>query len=203
MENLTIRKATFDDLDRMVLSMTKSFDKDLFFNWLVRRDKKRKKGLEQLFRTALKDLTLPYNEVVTPDNCCGGGLWMPMDKVKLSFTKQLKLVIPIIRIAGFSGLVRVINALDALEKAHPMDKKHLYFFFLGVDPDYQKRGLASAMIKTMLDRCDRDGLGAYCECTNEVSKALCESFGFKMQGELYVAKDAPKLFAMWRDAQVN
>jgi ribosomal protein S18 acetylase RimI-like enzyme len=201
MENLTIRKATFADVDKLVVSMANAFDNDPFINWLVRKDKHRKKGIEELFRAALNVLTLPFNEVVAVDNCAGAALWMPMENVKTTVSQQLRLLFPIIRIAGFSGLKRVVTCLDILEKAHPMDKKHLYFFFLGVDPSHQKKGLASAMIKTMLDRCDRDGLGAYLENTNPANRPLYESFGFKAIRELSVGPGSPILLAMYREPQ--
>ncbi len=202
MENLTIRKATFEDVDKLVVSMANSFETDPFINWLVRKDKHRRKGIERLFRAALEVLTLPFNEVLAVDNCCGAALWMPMKNVKSTLSQQIRLVIPIMRIAGISGMGRVITCLDILEKAHPMDKTHLYFFFLGVDPSYQKKGLASAMVKTMLERCDRERLGAYLENTNPANRPLYESFGFKVVQEIRVGGEgAPILFGMWRDPQ--
>lgn len=201
MENYTIRKATSGDVARIVASMTSAFEQDPLVSWLVRKDKHKKKGIEELFKATLNVLTLPFNEVITINDGVGAILWIPRKNVKATVGQYLRLLFPIVRIAGLSGIPRVVKCLDILEKSHPMEKDHLYLFFVGVDKNNQKQGLASAMLKQSLERCDRESLGAYLENTNPANTPLYESFGFKAIGEIIVGEGAPKLIPMWREPQ--
>jgi ribosomal protein S18 acetylase RimI-like enzyme len=88
--------------------------------------------------------------------------------------------------------------LDILDKVHP-SQKHYYLFFVGVDPSQRKQGLGGALLQPVLEKCDREGVGAYLENTNVANQSFYESFGFKVTGDIIVGKDAPVLKAMWRN----
>lgn len=61
----------------------------------------------------------------------------------------------------------------------------------------QGRGLGGALMRPMLERCDREGLPAYLEASSERSAALYERLGFQIIDELRVA-DSPPLRLMLR-----
>jgi len=197
MKQNNVRKANSNDVSRLAPALAKAFDEDPFVNWLVRSDNNRRKGIELLFKTGLTMLSLPFGEVLTTDDCIGGALWIPSDNVKISILKQISMVPAITGIASFSGLLRVIGCLDALDKAHPQEK-HYYLFFVGVDPSQRKKGIGSTLIEPVLEKCDREGCGAYLENTNLANQAFYESHGFEVTGDLIVGKNAPPLKAMWR-----
>ena len=50
---------------------------------------------------------------------------------------------------------------------------------IGVHPDTQGQGLGSTLMRPTLDRCDREGLPAYIEASNERSAALYARLGFQ------------------------
>lgn len=62
------------------------------------------------------------------------------------------------------------------------DSNYWYCSGLSVDPDYQRRGLATILLKDILDRADADGVPTYLEATPEGSK-LYPSVGFTKIGE--------------------
>jgi ribosomal protein S18 acetylase RimI-like enzyme len=81
---------------------------------------------------------------------------------------------------------------------HP-EQPHWYLPFIGVDPLHQGRGHGSALLRTSLARCDRDGLPAYLEASSARNRALYERHDFQVVAEVRVA-DCPPLWPMWRPA---
>ena len=73
--------------------------------------------------------------------------------------------------------------------------------FIGVDPEHRGKGLGTALMQPVLERCDREGCGAYLENSNEVNTAYYERRGFKIVDEIDMAHGAPPLWPMWRDPQ--
>jgi ribosomal protein S18 acetylase RimI-like enzyme len=194
----TTRKATFDDVNHLVPHLVRAFDSDPLLNWLVRQDDRRAKGLALLFRTCLCTLSLPHGEVLTTDDCLGGALWYPPGKSKFGFIQQLSLLPAMIRFASLRGLKRSIDALDVLDKAHPAER-HYYLQFIGVNPDHQRKGLGSALMRPVLELCDREGCGAYLENTDKANLVFYKRRGFAIVGEIDLGPGAPPVWPMWRE----
>lgn len=200
MENIKVRKATRGDVNRIIQSMVRAFDDDPLINWLV-SDKWRKKGFERLFKMSLNVLSMPFDEVLTTDDCAGSALWIASKDTNLGILKQLSLLPTLVGISGFKRVKRFISTLDALDKAHPKDK-HYYLLFIGVDPDYRKRGIGGTLMKPVLDRCDAEGCGAYLENTNIANEAFYKSHGFEITQEINPGLGGPPLIGMWRKPKV-
>jgi ribosomal protein S18 acetylase RimI-like enzyme len=81
--------------------------------------------------------------------------------------------------------------------ARHVREPHYYVRDIGVHPDTQGRGLGSALMRPLLDRCDQEGLSAYIEASSERSAALYERLGFQHIKELRVG-DSPPLWLMIR-----
>ncbi|MGB0096249.1 MAG: GNAT family N-acetyltransferase, partial [Solirubrobacteraceae bacterium] len=60
------------------------------------------------------------------------------------------------------------------------------------------QGIGSALMKPMLDRCDRDGMPAYLEATSERNRRLYLRHGFDVTGEIRLP-DGPSMWPMWRE----
>ena len=93
----------------------------------------------------------------------------------------------------------VFELLGQIDAHHPTEPHH-YLPFLGVDPAAQGRGFGSALLRTGLDRADRDGLPSYLEATSPRNRALYERHGFKVVGKITSA-DSPALWPMIRNAR--
>ena len=193
-----IRKATDADIDRLVVSLSRAFDDDPVINWFIRQDDKRSYGFEVLFRTCLRIMSLPLDEVFATDDCIGSALWYPPGKWKIGFIKQLSMLPDMIRVSSLRGLRRFVNVVESVEKVHPR-KKHYYLQFVGVDPDHQGRGLGSALLKPVLQKCDREGCGAYLENSKEANLDFYKRHGFAVTDEINPDRGAPPLWLLWRD----
>jgi len=60
---------------------------------------------------------------------------------------------------------------------------HWHLFPIAVNPEYQGRGHASALMKPMLARITDEGLPCYLETQTERNKSLYEHFGFEVVHE--------------------
>jgi ribosomal protein S18 acetylase RimI-like enzyme len=74
---------------------------------------------------------------------------------------------------------------------------HCYLAILGVDPEAQRRGLGSRLLRPVLARCDRERVPAYLESSKEANIAFYERHGFAVTDEVALPR-GPRLWLMWR-----
>jgi GNAT superfamily N-acetyltransferase len=96
-----------------------------------------------------------------------------------------------------NGRVELIARLMA--EAHPADRAHEYLWMIGVVPGHQGRGLGTALIRPVLERCDREGLPAYLEASSPRSVPLYERLGFAVLDRTLDLPDGPRMWPMWRE----
>jgi ribosomal protein S18 acetylase RimI-like enzyme len=178
--------------------LVRAFDGDPVINWFVRQDGRRGRAIETLFRVALTHQSLPHGEVLADDDLRAAALWVPPDHWRLGPLEQLRLLPLMPRIVGWRGLRRALRGMQALDRAHP-EPPHFYLLFLGVDPEQQGRGRGSALLRPVLERCDREGWGAYLENSKPRNTPFYRRHGFEITGEIDLGPGAPRQWAMWRD----
>src|SRR5205809_572948 len=79
----------------------------------------------------------------------------------------------------------------------PVPEPHAYLFLLGARPRWQSRGLGSALLRTVLEQCDREGTPAYLEASSPDNRRLYLRHGFEVTGEIALP-DGPSMWPMWR-----
>jgi ribosomal protein S18 acetylase RimI-like enzyme len=80
-------------------------------------------------------------------------------------------------------LPEVVSLLEQMSHFHP-SHPHWYLPLVGVDPRMQQRGFGSGLLMLGLERCDREGLPAYLESTNQRNISLYERLGFQTLGRI-------------------
>jgi GNAT superfamily N-acetyltransferase len=93
--------------------------------------------------------------------------------------------------------VELIGRLTA--GIHPAGRAHEYLWMIGVVPQRQGEGLGTALIESVLDRCDREGLPAYLEASSDRSRRLYERLGFTLLDRPLDLPDGPRMWPMWRE----
>jgi GNAT superfamily N-acetyltransferase len=102
-----------------------------------------------------------------------------------------------IAIAMGTGAIKSVQALaGALEDSHPKEA-HWYLAILGTRPENQGQGIASEVLRPVLQRCDRDGCPAYLESSKESNIPFCQRHGFQVTHEIRVPA-GPMLWGMQR-----
>jgi ribosomal protein S18 acetylase RimI-like enzyme len=189
-----LRRATAQDVPRLQAMLAEAFFDDPVFGWLIPNDTKRRARLRRYFGIELRQYALPHGRVWTTGDLAGAMLSLSPGKWRVPLHTTL--------LHGSAFGVQVAKAARfgaAMEWRHArhMRKPHYYVRDIGVHPHAQGRGLGSALMRPLLDRCDQEGLPAYIEASSERSAALYERLGFQHVKELRVG-DSPPLWLMIR-----
>jgi ribosomal protein S18 acetylase RimI-like enzyme len=76
---------------------------------------------------------------------------------------------------------------------------HWYLMLLGVDPEFQGRGHAGRLLRTMFRRTDAEGLPCYLETETEKNVSFYEHLGFKVLDTYTIPDSKLKMWLMLRD----
>ena len=165
--------------------------------------------------TKVRDLKLPYmNELslcyglryglaYTPsEKVEGGAIWMPPGKTGMSLFGFLLsgCLSPIIKM-GLKTELKMMPLDKFMEEQHKklVPYPHWYLALLAVDPQYQKQGYASKLLRPMLDKIDSDNMPCFLETDSEKNYLMYQHFGFEIIDEYVMPKAGIRLWAMLRE----
>jgi ribosomal protein S18 acetylase RimI-like enzyme len=192
---LTVRKATGDDRSALVDTLTVVFHDDPVFRWWVPDPQRRPLILRSFFEVVV-DVFQPHDELyVTEPDPVSTAIWVPPG-CQPSGEEGEQMVGWLVTAAAETA-DRLLTAFELMEEQHPHGS-HAYLFFLATLPQWQSRGIGSALMREVLDRCDRDGIPAYLEATSIDSQRLYLRHGFEVTGEIRLP-DGPSMWPMWRE----
>lgn len=98
---------------------------------------------------------------------------------------------------GWTGLLRLALAMQEMKKDHPRER-YYYLQFIGVVPENQGKGTGKALMKPILDICDREKCGAFLQSSKEANIPFYRSCGFVVTKNIFPGKNSPPLWLMWR-----
>jgi ribosomal protein S18 acetylase RimI-like enzyme len=173
------------------------------FTWVQPDDELRARVQPAMFHAALRYI-YPVERgtevLVDSGAILGGAVWAPPGGWRAPPWQQLRAVPGLIRALGirhFRQYAQRGKAVeDALHGAHPSDP-HWYLATLGTDPQAQGKGVGSALVRSGLERCDREGEPAYLECLEQLVPYY-ERFGFEVTGEIEMPGEVSNQMSMWR-----
>ncbi len=191
LQTITVRRAVGDDVDTLSTTLAESFHADPVMTWCYPDAAERAAILPRAFRVIL-DAAMPHGGVETAEEGAAGSIWIPpgaeLDGERL--VEDLGAV-------SAPYTERVLTVMGLLDEHHPPAPEHQYLFILGTSSAWQSRGLGSALLRSVLSGCDRDGVPAYLEATSERNRSLYERHGFEVI-EVLRLPDGPPLWCMWR-----
>jgi ribosomal protein S18 acetylase RimI-like enzyme len=192
---LLVRRATGQDLPAVVETLTAAFFDDPVMSWWV-LDPARRSEILRAFFEIIVDVNHPHDELYTTSTVpAAAAVWVPPG-CQPSGQDAERLVARCVDAAEETG-ERLLAAFELMDQHHP-HQPHAYLFLLGTRPQWQSRGLGSALLREVLERCDRDATPAYLEASSEGSKQLYLRHGFEVTGEIPLP-DGPSLWPMWRE----
>jgi len=191
-----IRVANQADAGPMAASLARAFFDDPVMEFLIPDEASRHRRVAVFFEVALRLQHLPHGASYTDTDRAGGALWDPPGHWKLPFAKILQGSPKMIAAFGVH-VPRALRVLSTIERQHPR-APHWYLAVLGTDPIHQGKGIGSATLAPILDRCDRDGTGAYLESSKQSNLAFYRRHRFEVTGEITLP-GGPTVWPMWRD----
>ena len=196
-----VRKAVRDDVPQLALALARAFDGDPPMRWFLPDDGRRVELARLMFDVMLRRVHLARDACYTTDDVVGGALWVPPGRWRLSVAQQLRILPSMLRVFG-RGLSRAQRGLAVMDSRHPR-KPHYYLDSLGVEPEWQGRGLGSALMQPILERCDRERMPAYLNAGSPRSRDLYLRHGFHVTEEFRLPEGGPSLWRMWREPQTS
>jgi GNAT superfamily N-acetyltransferase len=176
-----------------------AFTDDPVFGWMLPGAASRPAALRRFFTIEGRSRTLPLGSSVAATGDAGeilaAALVVPPGHANQSLWFQVRHGLGYGRVFG-RHLARAARLQDALTRAHPTTP-HVYLFAIGVRPDAQGQGIASAMLAPTLAHCDAEGLPAYLEASSPRNARLYRRLGFETN-EVLSFEDAPSLELMTR-----
>jgi GNAT superfamily N-acetyltransferase len=189
----SVRQATSADVTDLAATIGAAFQDDPVMSWCYPDPGRRREILPRIFRLVI-DATLAEGGIYTTADRAAGAVWVPPGAVDGAAEEALAAAM-----AAASGdyADRLFMLLEALDPKRP-SVPHQYLYLFGTRPEWQSRGLGSALLRPMLAACDRDGTPAYLEASSQRNVPLYQRHGFEVTEEV-VLPDGPTAWLMWRD----
>ena len=190
-----LRRAEARDHATVVRVLARAFEHDPVANYMLRHD-----GLERAFGAFFRHAVLPHGEAWLAESGERGGaaLWTPPGKWSTSGFHLLAMAPALLAAVGARRALARAMAAQRVQDRHPK-APHWYLFAVGVEPELQGRGVGSALLRVVLERCDSLREPAYLEASTETNVRIYERHGFAVTEEVRMASDAPPLWLMWRE----
>jgi ribosomal protein S18 acetylase RimI-like enzyme len=190
------RRATAEDIGAVAQTLARAFLDDPVGEWSCPSEQLRPRVLESFYATRMRQV-LADDEVWIESSHGGAALWLPPERWRTTAGQDLALMRCLMRPRLLPRLPLVARGLMGVERVHPREP-HWYLAILGTDPAEQGRGIGSALLRPVLERCDEDGIGAYLESSKEANIAFYARHGFRVTAEHDLPR-GPRIWLMWRD----
>lgn len=197
---MEVRPATKGDVTVLAQVLARAFDDDPVTSFLFPKQTRRPRALFKFFSIALGSLFMPFGAIWTSADRDGVAIWAPPGSHRPRPRDAIRVVAMLPYVIGHP--VRVASALAALEAKHPREP-HYYLATLGTDPPMQGKGIGSAVLKPVLDICDREGIPAYLESSKERNVPFYRRHGFEVTEEYRLPPDGPPVWLMWREPRAG
>lgn len=189
------------DLERLAEVAADAYQDYPLHNWLT-KGKYDKKSSKLLMQISLKTMTKDAVIYADSEEINGFAAWLPFGftgnkAMPFLLNGGLKLFFH----AGFG----LIGRLTTYENYAMNLKKEFtgnydwYLFNLSVKKDAQGKGIASKLMRPMLDFCDDERMVAYLETNKESNVGLYQHYGFDLKKEEIIPKTTVTHYAMVRN----
>lgn len=185
-----VRRADFGALAHV---LARAFYDDPVTTWFYPNPRRRMIHARRFFAIRLRQLA-PQELMFTTPELSGAALWAAPGhwredaRQSLMLLPMLPVLLPRIR--------RVTRAVREIERHHPAEL-HFYLSVIGTDTELQGRGVGSALLAPVLERCDAHAVPAFLECSKESNVRFYSHHGFVVTDRIELP-EGPPLWLMWR-----
>lgn len=189
-----VREPHSGERKRVLEVMGRAFFDDPVSMYLFPDERKREAGFAAFTGLAI-DAFGASGLVLTNDAVQGAAVWQRPSPNPSSALAQLRMGLRMLWISG--RRFREAARLGELMSEHHLRDPHYYLAALGTDPSHQRKGIGSALIQPVLERCDKERVPAYLESSKRANIPFYNKHGFEVIEEIEVP-GGPKLWPMIR-----
>ncbi|MCE5289523.1 MAG: GNAT family N-acetyltransferase [Nocardiaceae bacterium] len=176
---MRVEKAGRDDWRPIADTLADAFTNDPVMSWLIPNGSRRPAALRRFFAIEAQAVALPRNACLvasTAAGVVGAMLVLPPDKWRTPFSVEARNLVGFGQAFG-RRLGHAFGLLTILEHEH-IREPHYYLPFIGVRDGVRGEGVGSAMLKSLVARCDAERASAYLEATSPDNARLYRRHGF-------------------------
>ena len=188
------------DLDRLAEVAADAYQDYPLHNWFM-GDKYDEVASKLLMQISLKTMTEDAVIYADSEEINGFAAWLPFGftgnkAIPFLLSGGLKLI--------FHSGLGIIDRLSAYEnyamglKKEYTDNYDWYLFNLSIKKDAQGKGIASKLMRPMLQFCDDERMVVYLETNKEANVGLYRHYGFDLMKEEQIPKTSVMHYAMVR-----
>jgi GNAT superfamily N-acetyltransferase len=185
-----------EDVPVAAASLVRAFYDDPMLEFLFPDPATRGRALRRFFTLQLRQTPRHRGLAYTTEGCHATALWVP-PRTGPPGLRDMVAQIPKLFILG-KRAGAALALVQLVDTRHPKTP-HYYLGGLGTDPQWQGRGLGSAVLAPVLERCDRDGVPAYLESSKESNVAFYAHRRFEVIDEVSIPESDVRLWLMWRE----
>jgi GNAT superfamily N-acetyltransferase len=193
-----VRRATAADRGQVARVLAAAFADDPVFTFLFPTAMSRRPArLQRMFDLEAARSQQRGGTWIAADGA-GATVWFPPARWTSTTWENVRDAAGWVRV--FGGQMRLAQkARSDMEAHHRTLPDHWYLLYAGVEPGRQGQGIGGALLRPVLDECDRTGQPAYLEASCERNRALYARHGFIDRDPLPLPEGGPTVFPMWRD----
>jgi ribosomal protein S18 acetylase RimI-like enzyme len=192
-----VGRAAAADVPALTRMLVRAYMDDPIAVWICESRQRRAKLLQALYCTRLREM-LVHDGVWTNPERSSAAVWIPPGHQQATIRPNATLMRCFSSPRMMARVPLLAAGFSAMQRKHPRSPPHWYLSLLGTDPDARGRGLGSAVLQPILDRCDRDGVGAYLESSKPRNLDFYARLGFRVTDELQLPH-GPTMWPMWRE----
>ena len=191
------------DLDRLAEIAADAYRDYPLHNWFT-KGKYDEKSSKLLMQISLKTMTEDAVIYADSEEMNGFAAWLPFGFTgNKTFPFLINGGVELILHAGLGIIGRLLtyeNYAMNLKKEFT-DNYDWYLYNLSIKKDSQGKGIASKLLRPMLQFCDDEKMVAYLETNKEKNVSLYNHYGFELKKEELIPKTSVMHYAMVRNPQ--
>lgn len=190
----TTRTALRVDLAEGARTLAEAFTADPWFSWLYPDEAARPAQATEWFGLVLDRAFTMGHTYATPAGIVN---WAPPD---VHFPQPEDIERAVELLGGQIG-DRAQTALGIVGQVGGVfpDRPRFHCIYVGVRPDAQGTGQGAALLRRVLDICDREALPASLTSSNDRNLPFYERLGFTEIGAVPIAETGRSMRPMWRE----
>ena len=188
------------DLDRLALVAADAYQDYPLHNWFT-KGKYDAKASRLLMQVSLKTMTEDAVIYADSEEMNGFAAWLPFGftgNKALPFLANGGLRLFLHTGFGLIGRLQTYETYAMNLKKEFTDHYDWYLFNLSIKKEAQGKGIASKLMRPMLNFCDEENMMAYLETNKGQNVGLYQHFGFELMREEHIPKTNVMHYAMAR-----